>query len=140
MNLRNGAIVLSAVFCLFSCKAKMDLASTLSSIVGQSWVLDEMNGKKLDPANYEMKGLPTLNFETADKVVGSTGCNNFMANIKLTDNKFNVMPGPMTKMFCQGVDENGFMKALEESSTLKVEGDKLILSNGSEPKLSFNKK
>ncbi len=128
-----------ALIGLTGCKSKMDIAATVSQLVGSSWTLGELNGSKLNPANYEMKGLPTLSFESADQVVGNTGCNGFSSKMKATAESVKFMPGPMTKMFCEGVDENGFMDAINAANNIQLDGDNLVLLNGEKAVMKFNK-
>lgn len=122
------------------CKTQANLGTVISQISGQDWVLNSLKGNALDPEKYTFKGLPTISFNDST-LVGHTGCNGFNAKYKISDSQnIKIQPGAMTKMYCDGVDEVGFMDAIGETNTLKMDGEQLLLQNGTEELMRFSKK
>jgi heat shock protein HslJ len=114
----------------------MSLSSLLSTIDGQKWQVQSIAGKVLDADAYDQfKGLPELTFNSDGVINGHSGCNGFRADYKTDENQnIEIRPGAMTKMHCQGVDENGFLEAINSTRSLKMDGEELLLvdSDGNE--------
>jgi len=110
------------------CKNQMNLSSLLNTISGQKWQVQSLNGESLDAEAYkEFKGLPELTFSEG-VINGHSGCNGFRADYKTDENQnIEIRPGAMTKMYCRGVDENGFLEAINSTRSLKMDGDELLL-------------
>jgi heat shock protein HslJ len=129
-------IPLALLLIVAGCKNQMSLSNLLNSINGQKWQVQSLNGQPLDADAYdEFKGLPELTFNDDGVINGHSGCNGFRADYKTDDNQnIEIRPGAMTKMHCQGVDENGFLEAINSTRSLKMDGQELILvdSEGTE--------
>jgi len=124
-------IIVPALLALMvvSCKNQMSLSALLSEINGQNWQVRSLNNQELDEEAYNnFKGLPELSFNNDGVISGHSGCNGFRANYKTYENQaIEIKPGAMTKMFCQGVDENGFLDAVKSTRSLKMDGENLLL-------------
>lgn len=129
-------IPLALLLLIAGCKNQMSLSNLLNTINGQKWQVQSLNGQPLDADAYkEFKGLPELTFNDDGVINGHSGCNGFRADYKTDDNQnIEIRPGAMTKMHCQGVDENGFLEAINSTRSLKMDGQELILvdSEGTE--------
>jgi len=123
-------VLISLVLLLASgCKNQMNLSTILSKIDGQKWAVTSLSGNTLDPNVYnEFKGLPELTFSDDGVISGHSGCNGFRANFKTDDKgKIEIRPGAMTKMFCRGVDETGFLEAINSTVSLEMDKEELLL-------------
>ena len=110
----------------------MNLATTLENVKGQNWQVQALNGKALDPTVYTFKGLPELSFGADGYMSGHTGCNGFRAKYNMDENnQLDIKPGPMTKIYCEGVNENGFIEAINQTKSLKMDGEELLLVDSS---------
>jgi heat shock protein HslJ len=135
-NLPKPLFVLVAALFFFgtsSCKNQSELASVsklLPSLIGKEFQVSSLFGQALDPANYQ-QGLPHFKFDDDSSIKGNTGCNGFTAAYEMAEGLINFKPGPMTKRYCEGVDENGFLKALNETRNLKMDGENLLFMGDS---------
>jgi heat shock protein HslJ len=111
----------------------------LTQLGGKEWNVTSLFGKSLDGDDIT-KGLPSLNFNDNGKLFGSTGCNNFTGSYKLDGTKISLDPGAMTKMFCPGDTEQDFLKAINQVTSLKMDGNTLNLLNGSSTVMSLEPK
>jgi heat shock protein HslJ len=69
-------------------------------------------------------------FADKGKLSGSTGCNNMSGSYKLKKACLEIEPGAITRMACQGNGETLFLDALKHVEMMKLDGDKLILLDG----------
>jgi len=117
------------ILMVVSCKNQMSLNSILDSINDQKWQVTALNSQSLDADTYnQFKGLPELTFIEKGVIKGHSGCNGLRANYKTTgDGKIEIRPGAMTKMFCQGVDEKGFLESIRNTESLKMDKEELLL-------------
>ena len=124
-------IIVSLVlaFLAGSCKNQIGLSTLLSEINGQNWQVRSLNSQELDEEAYSnFKGLPELTFNNEGVISGHSGCNGFRANYRTYENQeIEIRPGAMTKMYCRGVDENGFIDAIKSTRNLKMDGENLLL-------------
>lgn len=111
-----------------SCNSMKNL-NPLDLLTGNNWVLNRLMGDVLDVTKYT-QGLPSLNFLKDGGLSGYTGCNNFNGKFNLEGTKLTLDPGAMTKKYCQEVNENGIIEALNQVKSFKVDKDKLILTDG----------
>jgi heat shock protein HslJ/uncharacterized membrane protein len=111
--------------------------STLFSLHG-SWKLSSLNGEAVADASYP-NGLPELDFNVLTKTAsGTTGCNKLTGSFTTnTSGALSFLPIATTRMFCTGVNETAFLKALQQTTAYRTEGDQLILSKGTSPLLTF---
>lgn len=109
----------------------------IKALNSTEWQLSVINGKPADADNYN-SGLPEANFSADNKIAGNGGCNRYGGSYKLTGNgKLTVGPFISTKMYCPGQGESNYLKALQESTMLKVGKGKLTLLNGETEVLVF---
>lgn len=112
-----------------SCNTARDVALIMQSLKGTQWEVQELNSKALDPSNYDSRGLPTVIFIEDGKVSGNTGCNQYQAMYKINGAEIEFKPGAMTKRYCEGVDEVGFMDALTSTTLIENDGDNLVFKH-----------
>jgi len=125
-------VLFAASFIINSCTT----ADILTQLGGKEWNVTSLLGKTLI-ADDMIKGLPSLNFSENGKLFGSTGCNNFTGSYKLDGTKVSFNPGAMTKMFCPESTEQDFLKAINEVTNVKMDGNTLNLLNGSNTVMSL---
>lgn len=111
-------------------------ADMVTQLGGQQWNVTSLLGKSLT-ADDVMKNLPSLNFSDDGKLYGTTGCNNFTGSYKLDGTKLSLNPGAMTKMMCPGSTEQDFLKAINQVTNLKMDGNTLNLLNGGSTVMSL---
>lgn len=110
--------------------SKENLSST-------TWQLSSMNGKNVVVANYP-NGLPDVNFAADNKINGHGGCNRYGGSYTLdADGKLTLSQMISTKMFCEGVAEDVYMKMLSKANQAKIEGNNLVLYTNDKEILSF---
>lgn len=71
-------------------------------------------------------GMPELEFSDS-VLLGFTGCNRFFGSYNKKGDKVQFNPGGMTKKYCEGVNESGFIDALSKSDDWKLSEDTLWL-------------
>jgi heat shock protein HslJ len=71
-------------------------------------------------------GMPELEFSDT-VLMGFTGCNRFFGSYIYIGDKVQFNPGGMTKKYCEGVNESGFIDALSKSDDWKINADTLWL-------------
>lgn len=124
-----------------SCKSTQTTISK-DALTATSWQLSTIIGKSVTASDYA-KGLPDATFTADNKINGNGGCNRYSGTYTLEENgKISFGPMLSTKMFCPGGGEEGFMKAMGQVNTAKIEGKNLVFSNGDNVVLVFipNKK
>ncbi len=105
-----------------------DLDNRLKNI----WVVEEMDGQKIDAADFSA-GLPTLEFFPGEgRVSGHDGCNRLFGKIisQNGDLKFTVMGS--TRMACPNMKKSDqFQKLISDQSfTYSIESRQLVLKQG----------
>lgn len=123
---------------ILSCSATKNLPRvipTTDELISMSWVLEAVRGDEVAKNDY-MKGLPALNFRDKGVLDGMTGCNSFSGKYAVGE-KFKLDTGAMTKMNCPGSSETDFLKALQSTTSLFMEGEDLLFMNGNEELLRF---
>lgn len=121
------------VLCLFSsCLEKIDQ----NKLARTKWELTELSGLTL-PASAKA----TLNFGDSLKVSGKSFCNSYGGQGEIVDNKLALKNLFSTKMFCQDTDaaERAYLQAINQVNAAKIEGNQLVLSNGTQKLLVFKK-
>lgn len=124
----------------FSCNTTRDTVLLVQSLKETEWEVRELNGKELNPNNYDSRGLPTVIFIEDGKVSGNTGCNQYQAMYKVNGSEIEFSPGAMTKRYCQGVDEVGFMDALTATTKIENDGDNLLFQNNGTDLMKLTRK
>lgn len=112
-------------------------ADATAVLTSGTWQLQSIEGTMLSETGYS-RGLPHITFTTDNKVNGNSGCNGFGGSYNLNDEGgINISQVIATKMYCEGVKENEFFKALEEAETAVIKEDKLVLMKGIDEVLVF---
>lgn len=73
---------------------------------------------------------PVATFDDSGRISGNTGCNNFGSQAKLTATGLLITNGFMTRMGCEAprhAVEQAFLKALESTTSFKLDGNSLVL-------------
>lgn len=118
-----GVLFTLAMLLLFSWTCESDeknfsLAGRTYQLISLPW---DTAGLRSFPA-----GPPSLEF--SDSVLsGFTGCNRFFGTFSQEGNTIRLNLKGMTKMYCEGVNESGFIGASGAVNTLSVNGDTLRL-------------
>lgn len=104
------------------------------------WVLEKLNGKTVSTTDF-LKELPNLEINSStNNFMGFAGCNRMNGTIFFERGLLRFTNIITTRMACPGNNkESEFLKALQSTTSYKVENMKLILSNPSGEKLVFKK-
>lgn len=136
-------IIISSIFLslvlLTACACKTGKTASVSkeSITSTGWELSKMNGKDVTAMDFP-NGMPNAIFTSDDKISGNGGCNRYGGSYTLdAESKLTLSKLISTKMFCQGVAEDSYLKALNRANRAKIEGNNLTLYFENEPVLVF---
>lgn len=104
------------------------------------WVLEKLNGKTVSTTDF-IKEVPNLEINSsANNFVGFAGCNRMNGTIFFEKGLLRFTNIITTRMACPGNNkESEFLKALQSTTSYKVENMRLSLSNPSGEKLVFKK-
>lgn len=120
-------------------KKKEQLKSNSMDRLNDIWILESRNGIIPDKKIYS-KGLPQLQFQIADmKYTGNTGCNSFSGKFEATAKTIKIVEGPITRMFCEGINESDYLKDLHNATGYKIENNHLTLMLNGKPTLIYKK-
>jgi heat shock protein HslJ len=123
-----------------SCDTTSKAVASKESLTSSRWELSSIGGKSATAADYP-KGLPDAIFTADNKISGNGGCNRFGGSYTLdAEGKLVISQLMSTKMFCQGVDEDSYIKALTRANRAKIEGKNLVLYYENEKVLVFASK
>jgi putative lipoprotein len=101
---------------------------------GTYWRLVELNGKPTVPGMGTTQPYIRLHREQS-RLEGSSGCNGLVGTYLLEQSALQFTPSATTLMMCPPAlmeQEQGLIAALKATSSYKIEGDMLELSNGKE--------
>lgn len=104
------------------------------------WVLEQLNGKKVSLEDFT-KELPNLEINSStNQFMGFAGCNRMNGTIFFERGLLRFINVITTRMFCgENNKENEFLKALQSTTSYKVENLRLILTDKSNNELIFKK-
>ncbi len=104
------------------------------------WVLEKLNGKTVNTTDF-IKELPNLEINSStNNFMGFAGCNRMNGTLFFERGLLRFTNIITTRMGCPGNNkESEFLKALQSTTSYKVENLKLILTNPSGEKLVFKK-
>lgn len=104
------------------------------------WVLEELNGKKVQIADFQ-KELPRIEIHAAEnKFMGFGGCNSIEGNLFFEKGLLRFTDVISTLMACApGNKEDDFVKGLQSTTTYSIGNLRLTLSNPSGTLLVFRK-
>ena len=96
-----------------------------------TWELIKIQTKDRSAKGIDMRfpiKTPELTFN-GERLSGNTGCNNISTIFTTNGDAIELGAIAMTRMFCEGVEENVFTAAINDVKKYRIEGDTLILSN-----------
>ncbi len=102
------------------------------------WVLDKIFTVKEKVSTLYPYKKPFINIDiNSTQISGNTACNSINGKMLIHQNtiKFNHLA--MTKMFCEGINEQAFTNALSKTSHYKLDGTRLTLLENDKPLLEF---
>ncbi len=104
------------------------------------WILQSINGIKINVADFK-KQQPYLEINAKEKkFMGSGGCNSINGKLFSEDTLLRFTNVISTRMMCPASNiETDFLKALQSTTTFKIENNSLILTNPNDVKLVFKK-
>lgn len=105
-----------------------------------SWILEELNGKKISVENFSNK-LPLIEINSNNNTfLGFAGCNEMNGSLFFEKEKLQFINLTITKMKCESSNkESEFITALQSTNHYQIENNRLILSNPSGIKIKFKK-
>ena len=126
--MRRAALVALAVLALAGCAITSRVAT--ADLPDSSWELVDLDG-----APPVRDAVPTLNFDEAGGVNGSTGCNTYTGSVTIVDSDLTFGPLATTRMACTDPDanaqESAFLAAMEEVTGYTVDDEgRLVLQGG----------
>lgn len=146
MKLQLITLVFAAIT-LYSCgptktNDTMENNATTNTITSSRWVLETLDGKKVNPFQNGNEIGFTLNAEE-NRINGYSGCNNFFGTYKLEEGsriKFSGLGA--TEMACMdvAVNESEFFKVFNLADNYRITGDRLELNVGKRAALAVFKK
>ena len=75
----------------------------------------------------------TISFNNSDQLSGKAGCNTFLGPYRLNGQQITFGPFAMTRMMCEPTaaeQEDAFLMALAMTKTMEVDGDIMLLRDG----------
>jgi heat shock protein HslJ len=108
--------------------------------LNNKWVLQSLNGRQATYAEFA-QGFPEMELKVDAMVVyGNTGCNSMSGSMAATTRTIEFSNIVTTFMHCDGVNETGFLNALEKADRWKIENNRLYLYAGNNIVAVFRKK
>lgn len=106
---------------------------TMNLDLSGSWTLhyiDSSTGTTIDEGFPDKK--PSLTLEAiTKKLTGNTGCNQMFGSFTTQQNNINFTGLGSTKMYCEGVKETEYLKALNTVDSYKIMENQLIFMDKS---------
>lgn len=136
---------LLSLIILSSCSGKeikkVEEAKILQLTLEGKWLLEEINGVKLNEQINESFKESFINFNTEEKRVNGVGtCNNFMGSYKINGDMLEFSPIASTLMYCPNLEVEGkIFRALEKVRTFQIKGNELFLLGEDEVLLKYKK-
>ncbi|MDR0230369.1 MAG: META domain-containing protein [Flavobacteriaceae bacterium] len=98
---------------------------------GTNWELSYI--QPLDRSMKDLKDrfpqrLPSVEF-TKNSFSGNSGCNNMSGSVEGAGDHIKFDKIALTRMFCEGVEENLFISNMEKVAKYKIENNELVLSS-----------
>lgn len=105
-------------------REKSTNATTGKTLAGTKWILDKIEGKKVNTDRA------FITFDVSEnRIGGKGGCNGMGGTLKVEDSMIDISQIISTKMFCQVTSkiENAFFAKLEEANRYEIKGETLYL-------------
>lgn len=104
------------------------------------WVLEKLNGVTVSTTDF-IKELPNLEINSSNNnFLGFAGCNRMNGTLFFERGLLRFTNVITTRMACPGNNKEAeFLKALQSTTSYKIENNRLVLSNPSGEKLVFKK-
>lgn len=96
-----------------------------NQLVGRVWTVHEINGAPVADGSR-----PTLSFDAAGRVSGSSGCNSYNAQYRLSGESIDISRAATTLRACApaaGQTEGAFLAVLRDAQRVEVRGDGSLL-------------
>ena len=105
-------------------------------LAGTAWQVTGYNNGRQAVVSVLAGTILTLTFAVDNKLSGSAGCNNYMANYTLTASALGIGPAAVTRKMCGNPatimeQEQQFLKALETVASAQQDGGRLELRTAS---------
>ena len=101
-------------------------------LAGTSWVLVDLEG-----ATPVGETPPTLAFDDADGVSGTTGCNQYSGEVTIEGNELTFGPLATTRMACldnaTAAQEQDFVGAVQSVTSYTIDGEGRLVLDGDQP-------
>ena len=132
-------ILISLIF--FSCSNTKNLTGNTSNTnIEGEWRLVSIEGRPAETISSNKTPFIRIDMTEA-RISGSTGCNSFSGPLKINANTVDLsQPFLMTKMFCEGMDENQFINTLQRGNEFYLTStNKLQLKAGGSVLMEFTR-
>ncbi len=118
-------------------KSQQSPSTQLENALAKSqWQLTQLYGETIEAA--KLTEVPFLKFTPTEKRInGNAGCNLFFGSYELSsDSALRFSQIGATKRFCPNMSvEDRFLKALNETTRMKIQGNSLVLLNGDDEEM-----
>lgn len=112
---------------------------SVNNLLHDIWVLESVKGEPYSLAENQNLH-PTIEIYLAEeRFSGNTGCNNMNGTLTVDGSKITFTNIITTKMFCNDVDETGFLSSLEKVNRYKIEKMRLYLYEDDSELMIFQK-
>jgi heat shock protein HslJ len=119
------AIITGAIY-LSSCSSSGNYSPKEYELNG-AWELQNLGGTQATMSNWP-NGLPWMSLKVnIGELKGNTGCNGMGGPVHATADMISFGNIISTRMYCEGVDEQGFLAALQNARNWTIENDRLFL-------------
>lgn len=116
-----GLLTILFAGCCRPCREYQKLQQPL---VGTSWQLIQLNGRKVTPADEQF----TLQFSPSGELSGQGACNRLMGSYTMTSYRaLKIGPLASTRRLCSDAREQEFFSALERTTHYDMDGPLLLL-------------
>lgn len=131
--------LLILLFMIFGGIGSCDSAKEAAKLKDVKWVLETLNGEKVELADPENKMF--IQFDIAEKRVnGRAACNRFFGNFELDDSKLKFSPMGATRMACPDLQkETEFFQMLDKVDSYEIKDNTLLFLSKGEVVATFQK-
>ncbi len=94
---------------------------------GTEWVWKETLANDGTLTTPKQAGKFTLSFKADGSMNGTTDCNGFFGTYEVNESSISFGPIGATKMFCEGSQEEAFMRMVSDSNQFIFNGDNILV-------------